>query len=363
MAVRFALLGCGAIARKHAEALSKHVDGAELVAFCDHQKGKAQVFADQYGVRAFGDLAEMIGDIGGSIDVVAVLTPTGFHCENAIEVAGYGKHVVVEKPMALGVLSAQRMLNACSAAGVELFVVKQNRFNRPVQHLRRALDQGRFGELVMVTARVRWCRDEAYYGRDAWRGTTSLDGGVLENQASHHLDLIQWIGGPVQSVSCAKTRRLASIEAEDTAIATLTFESGALGVIEATTATRPRDLEGSISVLGTGGSVEIGGFAANKIKIWEFVEPRSEDDDIRTIYGSNPDGEPLYAHTQYLQQVVNKLMQKEASPVSGEEGIKTVQLLEAMRLSHESRVPTDLGALSRTRPNAERSPDMVGAFG
>lgn len=363
MAVRFALLGCGAIARKHAEAISKHVDGAEIVAFCDHQKAKAKGFADEYGVHAFGGLAEMMASIGESIDVVSVLTPSGFHCENVIEIAGYGKHAVVEKPMALGVLNAQRMLNACNAAGIELFVVKQNRFNRPVQHLRRALDQGRFGELVMVTARVRWCRDEAYYGRDAWRGTTSLDGGVLENQASHHLDLIQWIGGPVLSVSCAKTRRLAPIEAEDTAIATLTFESGALGVIEATTATRPRDLEGSISVLGTGGSVEIGGFAANKIKIWEFVEPRSEDDDIRTLYGSNPDGQPFYAHSQYLQQVVNKLTHKEASVVSGEEGFKTVQLLESMQLSHESRVPSDLGALSIIRSGVERGADMMSAAG
>lgn len=351
MKVRFALLGCGAIARKHAEAIATSVDDAKVVAFCDLDIQKAQSFANKFGARAFRSIQEMMDAFGSSIDVVSVLTPTGLHCKNVLEVAHYKKHVVVEKPMALSVADAGRMIEACHASGVELFVVKQNRFNMPLQHLRRALDQRRLGDLVMVTARVRWSRDAGYYARDAWRGTALLDGGVMENQASHHIDLLQWIGGPVQSVFCAKSRRLAAIETEDTAIAILKFLSGGLGVIEATTATRPKDLEGSVSVLGSGGSVEIGGFAANRILTWQFVEPREEDDEIRTLYSANPEGEPVYAHAQYLQQVVAKLCNRQAMAVSGEEGLKTVELLEAMRRSHQSgkavTLATGLGVRTR----------------
>lgn len=363
MALRFALLGCGVIARKHAEAITGHVEGAKVVAFCDLDIQKAQSFADKFGARAFGSTREMIEKFGASIDVVSVLTPTGFHCKSVIEVAGYGKHVVVEKPMAIGVADARRMLDACRASGVELFVVKQNRFNRPIQFLHRALEQNRLGDLVMVTARVRWSRDATYYARDAWRGTALLDGGVLENQASHHLDLLQWIGGPVQSVFCTKSRRIAAIETEDTAIATLKFQSGALGVIEATTATRPKDLEGSVSVLGSGGSVEIGGFAANRVLTWQFVEPSEEDDDIRTVYASNPEGEPVYAHAQYLRQVVAKLSGKEAMTVSGEEGLKTVELLEAMQRSHETGMVVGIAGTSSGRAPPEKAFSELEAVG
>lgn len=363
MTLRFALVGSGAIARKHAEAISEHVEGAKVVAFCDLDIQKAQSFADKFGARAFGSIREMIEKLGTSIDVVSVLTPTGFHCENVIEVASYGKHVVVEKPMTLGVVNARRMLDACRASGVELFVVKQNRFNRPLQLLRKALDQGRMGDLVMVTARVRWSRDATYYARDAWRGTALLDGGVMENQASHHLDLLQWIGGPVQSVFCTKARRIAAIETEDTAIAILKFQSGALGVIEATTATRPRDLEGSVSVLGSGGSVEIGGFAANRILTWQFVEPKAEDEEIRTLYASNPENEPVYAHAQYLQQVVAKLSGRDAMAVSGEEGMKTVELLEAMQRSQESGAAVSLAVPLNAQPRTKKSNSRLEAVG
>jgi len=344
MTLRFALLGCGAIARKHAEALANGVEGAEIVAFCDQKRDRAQVYAERYGARDFGNFEQMMKEFGSSIDVVSVLTPSGFHVKNVLEVAAAGKHVIVEKPMALRVIDALWMIDACRAAGVQLFVVKQNRFNRPVQELRRALDAGRFGDLVLVTTRVRWCRDEAYYGRDAWRGTMLLDGGVLENQASHHLDLMQWLGGRVRAVSCAKARRLAPIESDDTAIATLMFESGALGVIEATTATRPRDLEGSISLLGAGGAVEIGGFAANQIKTWEFMNPSEEDERICAECAENPIGEPFYAHSKYIQQVVDKLNGREAVVVSGEEGMKTVEILEAMREAHETSTVIELAA-------------------
>ena len=155
---------------------------------------------------------------------------------------------------------------------MRLFVVKQNRFNVPVVKAREALEAGRFGKLVLGTVRVRWCRDQSYYDQDAWRGTWAQDGGVLANQASHHVDMLGWFMGPVESVHARSARALVDIEAEDTAVATLKFRNGALGIIEATGATRPKDLEGSLSVLGEGGTVEIGGFAVNEIRHWNFVE-------------------------------------------------------------------------------------------
>jgi predicted dehydrogenase len=186
-----------------------------------------------------------------SPDVVVVLTESGNHAQNVVSLAHYQRSIIVEKPIALTLDDTDAMIQACDKAGVRMFVVKQNRFNVPVVKLREALEQGRFGRLVLGTVRVRWCRTQAYYDQDAWRGTWALDGGVLSNQASHHVDLLKWMRGDVDSVFAKGMTALVDIEAEDTAVVMLSFRNGALGVIEATTAARPKDLEGSISVLDT----------------------------------------------------------------------------------------------------------------
>jgi predicted dehydrogenase len=192
-----------------------------------------------------------------SVDVVSVLTPSGMHAEHAIAAAAAGKHVVVEKPMALRLEDADAMIAACDRAGVKLFVVKQNRLNVPVVKAREALEAGRFGKIVLGTIRVRWRRDQSYYDQDSWRGTWAQDGGVLSNQASHHVDLLEWFMGDVISVHARASRTLVDIEAEDTAIATLQFANGALGIIEATNAARPRDLEGSLARAGPWSSADL----------------------------------------------------------------------------------------------------------
>ena len=334
--IRFALLGCGAITRKHAESIANHIPNGELVAFCDRDIARAKAYAQQYGVPAFSSLHAMMDKCGAEIDVVCILTPSGLHASNVCDVVKYKKHVIVEKPMALTTNDAKVMVNACKNAGVEMFVVKQNRYNRSIQRLRKAITDKRFGNLIMVTARVRWRRDDAYYKRDAWRGSAAMGGGVLENQGSHHIDLVQWLGGEVSSVFCIKECRLARIEADDTAIVTIRFKSGPIGVIEATTAVRPKDLEGSISVLGEGGSVEIGGFAANQIKTWQFEEPIGDDVETLESFACNPADSPFFAHTSCIQNIVNALLGMEAEIVSGEEGFKTVALLEAMQQSSAS---------------------------
>ena len=201
--INFALVGCGRISKRHSELLGENqIAGAQLVAVCDKIVSKAQVIADKYSIPVYSCLHDMMKT--EKIDVVVVLTESGLHAQHTIELAPYGAHVVVEKPMALTLDDADAMIEACDKHGVKLFVVKQNRFNVPIVQLRKALDQGRFGKLIMGTIRVRWCRPQAYYDQDAWRGTWAYDGGVLTNQASHHVDLLEWMMGDVEISLCQK---------------------------------------------------------------------------------------------------------------------------------------------------------------
>jgi predicted dehydrogenase len=327
--INFAILGCGRIAKRHADLLGTgQIQGARLVAVCDSDPSRVDAYATRYGVRGYSSLDSMLEQRG--IDVVSLLTPSGMHAEHAIRVAAAGRHIVVEKPMALTLEDADAMIRAADDAGVRLFVVKQNRFNVPVLKARAALDAGRFGQLVLGTVRVRWCREQAYYDQDAWRGTWRMDGGVIANQASHHVDMLGWFMGPVESVHARSARALVDIEAEDTAVATLRFRSGALGVIEATGATRPKDLEGSLSVLGAGGSVEIGGFAVNKIRHWHFVQPLAEDIEVMERYSVNPPNVYGFGHQAYYEHVVECLRDGVEALVDGHEGRGSLELVAAI---------------------------------
>jgi predicted dehydrogenase len=217
-----------------------------------------------------------------------------------------------------------------------LFVVKQNRFNLPVVALRQALEAGRFGKLLLGTVRVRWCRTQEYYSQDAWRGTWALDGGVIANQASHHVDLLEWMMGDVHSVFAYATTALAEIEAEDTAVVAVKFRNGGLGLIEATTATRPRDLEGSISILGENGSVEIGGFAVNQMKVWEFVDQQAQDGEVIAKYSVNPPNVYGFGHQAYYEHVVDCIVNDKPQLVDGLEGRKSLELISAIYESIET---------------------------
>lgn len=229
------------------------------------------------------------------------------------------------------------MIHACDHYGVRLFVVKQNRLNLPVVKLREALIEGRFGKLILGTLRLRWCREQSYYDQDAWRGTWAQDGGVLANQASHHLDLLEWMMGDVESVFALSTRALAKIEAEDTAVVTLRFSNGALGAIEATTATRPKDLEGSISILGEKGSVEIGGFAVNEMKVWNFAEKRPGDAAIFKQFSVNPPDVYDFGHREYYKHVAECISWSAPILVDGSEGRRSLELITAIYGSIETK--------------------------
>ncbi|MGR9578176.1 Gfo/Idh/MocA family protein [Pandoraea sputorum] len=334
--LNFALVGCGRIAKRHAELLGlKQIEGAQLSAVCDIDAAKAKDFGERFSVPHYTDMHQMM-QAGKNIDAVVVLTESGNHARNVVDLAKYGKHVVVEKPMALTLDDADAMIRACDNAGVKLFVVKQNRFNVPVVKLREALEQGRFGKLVLGTVRVRWCRTQEYYDQAPWRGTWAMDGGVLTNQASHHVDMLEWMLGEVDSVFARGTTALAKIEAEDTAVVTLKFRNGALGVIEATTAVRPKDLEGSISVLGETGTVEVGGFAVNKMKVWNFTEPMPGDEDVMEKYSVNPPNVYGFGHQAYYEHVVDCIQNNRRHLVDGLEGRKSLELINAIYESIET---------------------------
>lgn len=333
--IRFGLLGCGRIAKRHSDLLGgKRIDGASLVAVCDIVRSRADAMGARFDVPAIYNIDDLLAR--QDIDAVAVLTPSGMHPAHVIACAKAGKHAIVEKPMALRLQDADDMIRACDEAGVKLFVVKQNRFNVPVVKAREALDAGRFGRLILGTVRVRWCREQAYYDQDAWRGTWAYDGGVLSNQASHHVDMLEWFFGDVVSVHARAVTALAKIEAEDTAVATLKFRNGALGIIEATTAARPTDLEGSLSILGEKGVVEIAGFAVNEIRHWRFVDELGSDKDVIGKFSVNPPNVYGFGHHAYYQHVIDCLMNQRSALVDGLEGRKSLELISALYESIET---------------------------
>lgn len=331
---KFALVGCGRIAHKYATLIQKSFSDAELTGVCDNNPKALSAFIEKFKVSGFSDMHEMMKNC--AVDVVCVLTPSGCHAQHAVELSHYGKHVIVEKPMALTLDDATNMIQACQEAQVKLFVVQQNRFNLPIIQLKKALDEGRLGRLTMGTVRVRWCRSADYYQQDQWRGTWALDGGVLANQANHHIDLLQWMMGPVKSVSAMGKSFLAPIEAEDTAVAMLEFENGAFGLIEATTAVRPENLEGSLSIIGERGSVEVGGFAVNELKSWQFISSKPEDDEVLSLYKENPKDVYGFGHERFLRQVINCLKNGVDPLIDGLAGLQSVKLMEALYESMES---------------------------
>ena len=243
---------------------------------------------------------------------------------------------MVEKPMALTIEDTENMIYACDENNIKLFIIKQNRFNVPVVKLREALDAGRFGKLTLGTVRVRWARHQAYYDQDSWRGTWAMDGGVLTNQASHHVDMLEWMMGDVESVFAKMTTALADVETEDTAIVTLKFKNGALGIIEATTATRPTNLEGSISILGEHGTVVVGGVAVNEMQTWVFEDEQEGDSSVLEEFSVNPPNVYGFGHQAYYEHVVDCIVNGSANLVDGLQGRKSIELISAIYESAET---------------------------
>jgi len=324
--VNFGIIGCGRVSGKHIDAL-KQIVGAKIVAVCDINEEKAQKAAIQAGCKYYTNYDELLSD--QIIDVVNICTPSGMHPEMTIKAARAGKSIVCEKPIALTMKDASAMIKECKQNRVSLFVVKQNRYNPPIVHLKEAIDKGRFGRIFLANITVRWSRGQDYYDQDAWRGKILSDGGVLLNQTSHHIDMIRWLLGDVSSVICKKATFAHEIETEDTAIALLKYKNGAIATYEGTTCAFPRDLEGSISILGEKGSVKIGGFAMNKVDVWQFAEPHAIDEHIVHSI-TNPPNVYGFGHLPMLKEVVRSLQANQEPKIDGEEGSKSLRVIIAM---------------------------------
>lgn len=336
MTISFAIVGCGRIVKKHLDAL-KELKEARLVAVCDVVAEKAEKAGIEAGVPWYTSYDDMLSK-HPETDVVSVLTPSGMHPAHVIDIVEkYKKHIVCEKPMALKLEDADRMIHTCDTNGVRLFIVKQNRYNLPVQILRRKLDEGGFGKIVLGTVRVRWCRTQEYYDSDPWRGKWALDGGVIANQASHHIDLLEWMLGDPVSVMAMNGTYLSKIEVDDTCAAIIRFSSGALGIVEATTATRPKDLEGSLSILGEKGSCVIGGFSVNRILEWNFTgESETEKERVLKDFNENPPSVYGFGHLRYLESVIDSIQNGTRGLVEGLEGRKSLELINAIYESVET---------------------------
>ena len=328
--IRFALVGCGRIAANHFEALRRHHDRAELVGVCDVDPRALDRAVGTTGAPAYTSLEAMLRD--APADAFIVTTPSGLHPEQAIRIAQARRHVVTEKPMATRWEDGKRMVAAADAAGVRLFVVKQNRRNATLQLLKRAVDKKRFGRIYMVNLNVFWTRPPEYYRSAAWRGTWEFDGGAFMNQASHYVDLIDWIVGPVESLQAYTATLARDIEVEDTGVLSLRWRNGALGSMNVTMLTYPRNLEGSITVLGEHGTVRIGGVAVNEIQQWEFATP-DPDDALVTDASYQTTSVYGFGHPLYYDNVL-RVLRGEAEPeTDGREGLKSLEVLVAAYMS------------------------------
>jgi predicted dehydrogenase len=308
--IRFGILGCGRISKNHVEALKNNIAKATLAAVCDLDEGKADLRVVQYDAgkskpAVYTNYREMLQT--ENLDAIAICTESGYHAAHAFDCLSYGLHVLVEKPMALSLKDADQMITLAEIKGLKLGVCHQNRFNPPIQKLRRALEEGRFGRLVNGTARILWARDMNYYTQAPWRGTWALDGGTLMNQCIHNIDLLQWMmGGEVQSVYGQTGTFLRDIEAEDFGAIIIRFKNGSIGIVEGSACVYPKNLEETLSIFGEKGTAVIGGLAVNKIQTWDFSDQRDYDftdecTEISNVYGTGHT--PLY--TDFIDSVNN----------------------------------------------------------
>jgi UDP-N-acetyl-2-amino-2-deoxyglucuronate dehydrogenase len=328
--IRFAVVGCGRIATKHFEAIERHSRDATLVGVCDTDPAALKSAVAATKARGYASLEELL--TGSDCDIAVLCTPSGLHPAQTMIAAGANRHVMTEKPMATRWADGLAMVKACDQAGVRLFVVKQNRRNTTLQLVKRAMEQRRFGRIYMVTINVFWQRPQSYFESAKWRGTWEFDGGALMNQASHYIDLVDWLIGPVESVQAYVATLGRNIQVEDTATVGIRWRSGALGSVNVTMLTYPQNLEGSITIIGEKGTVRVGGVAVNEIQQWQFAEPNDDDALVNTasyqttsVYG--------FGHATYYENVIRTLRGETEPDTDGREGLRSLEILIASYLS------------------------------
>jgi predicted dehydrogenase len=326
--IRFSLVGCGHIGRRHAEVLRRH-DGAELLSVCDIDEGvRHEVSALDDPPRVYERYGEMLDN--ETPDIVSICTPHGLHADMGIEAMRRGHHVLVEKPMALTSDASERMIREAETAGVRLYVVKQNRYNTPIRLTKRALAEERLGRIFMVQCSVLWNRHAGYYSDSPWRGVKALEGGALHTQVSHFIDLLVWWFGNLENTKTIMDTMNHEIEFEDCGVAALRFESGTIGSLTWTTCVYNANYEGSITIVGENGTIKIGGPYLNEIEHWDVKSyPMPRDiafDDTPNDYGTYTGSSSN--HDVLIDKVVKQFVNDRRGVVEGEEGKKTIEAIE-----------------------------------
>ena len=326
--IRFGIIGCGRIANRHA----KHIaNNGQLAATCDIDIEKAGNLADEYGCKAWSDTEKFLTENKGKMDVVSVCSPNGLHADHTIAALRHGYHVLCEKPMAISVEDCGNMINEAERANRRLFIVKQNRFNPPVEALKKAIEENRLGKIFNVQLSCFWNRNENYYKESNWKGSKEMDGGTLFTQFSHFIDLLYWLIGDVKSVR-SFTRNFTHqniIDFEDTGVVAMEFYNGAIGTINYTVNSYQQNMEGSITVFGEKGTVKIGGQYLNKLEYQNIKDFRienlaesSQPNDYGTYQGS------MSNHDKVYENLVSVLTRQGVIATNGFEGLKTVEIID-----------------------------------
>lgn len=328
--IRFALVGAGRISKNHLLSLKKLEADCELVAVCDVDPHQLKNTCDEFTVDGFSDLKSLLEKC--QFDVAILCTPSGLHAEQAIACLNAGRHVITEKPMATHWEDGVAMVKAADKNDQHLFVVKQNRLNPTLQLLKQAIELGRFGRIYNVAMNVFWTRPQDYYDQAPWRGTWKFDGGAYMNQASHYVDLLNWLVGPVEDVFSYTATLARKIEAEDSGVMVCRLKGGGMATMNVSMLTYPKNFEGSLTIVGEKGTVRIGGLAVNEIQHWEFSTEYPMDSQVQeasyettSVYGV---GHPLY-----YKNVVETLRGLSEPATDGREGLNSLGLLDAIYMS------------------------------
>ncbi|MFC4558005.1 Gfo/Idh/MocA family protein [Virgibacillus kekensis] len=338
---KFAIVGCGRIAKKHAEAIS-NASESELFALCDLNEERLNELADLHNVKElYSSYEEMLKN--PEIEVVNICTPNALHADMAVQAAEKGKHVMIEKPMATTIEDANRIIKAAKKNNVKAASVHQNRFNEAVQKTRKAYEEGKFGKMSHGVASIRWNRNESYYGLDDWRGTVKMQDGVLMNQCIHNIDLLIWMMGSVKKVTGITKTRFRDIEMEDVGGAILEFESGAIGIIEGAGTVYPTNLEETLNLFGETGTVCIGGIAVNRIENWRFSQDfQQEEQEIIKSQEQDPPSVYGYGHQLIVEDFVDAIENNKQPYVTLEDGKNAVEVVLAIYESSRTGNPVIL---------------------
>ena len=328
--LKVAVIGCGRITGHHLKSIQK-VHGIRITAVCDFNLQKAKDYTKKYNIKYFYNFDEMLTKVN-DIDIVAIITPSGMHYEQATAILKkYKKHLIIEKPLFLKPSHVKKVYSLAKRYKCKIFPVFQNRYNKSVMRLKRAINNGELGKIRITNVRLRWCRSERYYKMSKWRGTFSHDGGALSNQGIHHLDLLRYLAGEIKEISVFMKTQGAKIEVEDTAVAAFNYYNGAVGTLEVTTAARPKDFEASISIVGSKGLAQIGGSAVNELQIFT---PKEKDckkfsQKIPNNYG--------FGHIQLYKNIVKTFSKRKKFdfPVNERDSFNTTKLLNAFYRADE----------------------------